>query len=119
MSETESEAQASELVLEFELDAPVEKVWRAISIPAFRDKWLPPGDLVGAEPVSSTPSEEVRYRMRDDEPPFLESTVTFQVLPNAAGGTRLRIIHAPADARMQRQPPRAANSNWPCLMRAA
>ena len=67
----------------------------------------------------SVPSEEVRYRMRDDEPPFLESTVTFQVLPNAVGGTRLRVIHAPADARAQRQLPRAANSNWRCLMRAA
>ena len=57
--------------------------------------------------------------MRDAEPPFLESTVTFQVLPNAVGGTRLRIIHAPTDIRLQRQLPRAANSNWPGLMRAA
>jgi uncharacterized protein YndB with AHSA1/START domain len=119
MSETESDAQADDLVLEYDLDAPIEKVWRALSIPAFRDKWLPAGDLVGAEPVSSTPSEEVRYRMRDDEPPFLESTVTFQVVPNAVGGTRLRIIHGPCDARLQRSTPRAANSNWPCLMRAA
>ena len=119
MSETESEAQANDLVLEYELDAPVEKVWRAISIPAFREKWLPTQDLVDAKPVSSVPSEEVRYRMRDDEPPFLESTVTFQVLPNAVGGTKLRIIHGPVDIRLQLKPPRAANNNWPCLMRAA
>ena len=119
MSEAESEAQASDLVLEYELDAPVEKVWRAISIPAFRDRWLPTKDLVGAEPVSAVPNEEVSYQMRDGEPPFLESTVTFQVLPNAVGGTRLRIIHAPADVRLQLRLPRAANSNGPCLMRAA
>ena len=119
MSETQSEAQGNNLVLEYELDAPVEKVWRAISIPAFRERWLPTQDLVDAKPVSSVPSEEVRYRMRDDEPPYLESTVTFQVLPNAVGGTRLRIIHGPAAARLQRQPPRAANSNRPCLMLAA
>src|SRR5438132_14366988 len=82
MSGTELEAPTDEIVLEYELDAPVEKVWRAISIPAFRAKWLPTEDLVDAEPVLSVPREEVRYRMRDDEPPFLESTVTFQVLPN-------------------------------------
>lgn len=119
MSDTESEAQTSELVLEYDLDAPVEKVWRAISIPAFREKWLPTEDLVDAEPVPSVPSGEIRYRMRDGEPPFLESSVTFQILPNAVGGTRLRIIHSPVDARLQRQPPKAANSNWPCLMCAA
>jgi len=123
MSETGSAAhsrdRADDLVLEYELDAPVDKVWRALSIPAFREKWLPTQDLVDTEPVSSVPREEVRYRMRDDEPPYLESTVTFQVLPNAVGGTRLRIIHGPVAARAQRQPPRAANSNWPCLMRAA
>jgi uncharacterized protein YndB with AHSA1/START domain len=119
MSETETDTPTDDLVLEYELDAPVEKVWRALSIPEFRAKWLPTEDLVESEPVSSVPSEEVRYKMREDEPPFLESTVTFQVLPNAVGGTRLRIIHGPVDARLRRQPPRAANSNWPCLMRAA
>ena len=119
MSETAPEAPTSELVFEFELDAPVEKVWRALGIRAFREKWLPATDLLDVEPVSSTHSEEVRYRMRDDEPPFLESIVTFQVLPNAVGGTRLRIVHDLVDTRVQRLPPRAANSNWPCLMRAA
>jgi uncharacterized protein YndB with AHSA1/START domain len=119
MSEIESETQADDLVLEYELDAPVEKVWRAISVPAFRERWLPKEDLIGAEPVSSVPSEEVRYRMRDHEPPFLESTVTFQILPNAVGGTRLRIIHGLLDPRAQGQLPKAANNNWPCLMRAA
>ena len=44
-----------ELVFEYELDAPPEKVWRAISIPAFREKWLPNRDLADAEPVASAP----------------------------------------------------------------
>jgi uncharacterized protein YndB with AHSA1/START domain len=119
MNDIEAEGQTKDLVLEYELDAPLEKVWRAISIPALRERWLPTGALADAEPLSSVPSVEISYRMRDNEPPFLESTVTFQVLPNAVGGTRLRIIHGPADARLARQPPRAANSNGPCLMRAA
>lgn len=57
--------------------------------------------------------------MRDDEPPFLESVMTFQVTPNTVGGTRLKIIHGLADARLERHLPRAANNNWTCLMLAA
>jgi uncharacterized protein YndB with AHSA1/START domain len=115
MSEIEADEKTKDLVLEYELDAPPEKVWRAISIGAFRDKWLPNEALVSAEPISSSPGEEVRYSMREDEPPFLESVVTFQVRPNADGGTRLRIIHGLVSAKL----PQAANSNETCLMRAA
>jgi uncharacterized protein YndB with AHSA1/START domain len=118
MSETKADQAASDLVFEYELDAPPEKVWRAISIPAFRDKWLPKDALVSAEPVSTEPGEEIRYGMRESEPPFLESVVTFQVRPNADGGTKLRIIHDLVSARRMRQP-RAANEDWPTLMRAA
>jgi len=111
--------QADHLVLDFDLDAPPEKVWRALSIAELREKWLPKAALADAEPVGSVSGEEVRYRMRDDEPPFLESVVTFQLSPNADGGTHLKIIHRLADARLQLQLPRAANSNGRCLMRAA
>ena len=119
MTDLEAEGQAKELVLEYELDAPPEKVWRAISIAEFREKWLPKGDLADAEPVSSAPGEEIRYRMRDTEPPFLESIVTLQVNANVAGSTTLRIIHGPVDVRLAQQPPKAANSNRLLLMRAA
>ncbi|MDQ8728891.1 SRPBCC domain-containing protein [Bradyrhizobium sp. LHD-71] len=116
MNEIKADAKTQDLVLEYELDAPPEKVWRAISIPAFRDKWLPTEALASAEPVALAPGEEIRYSIREDEPPFLESVVTFQVKPNAEGGTHLRIIHRLMGAR---RVPQAANSNWPCLMRAA
>ena len=116
MSETEADGKSKDLVLEYELDAPPERVWRAISIAEFRDRWLPKEALVTAEPVSSAPGTEIRYSIREDEPPFLESVVTFQVRPGTEGGTRLRIIHGLASARLA---PQAANSNWPCLMRAA
>jgi uncharacterized protein YndB with AHSA1/START domain len=68
MSETEPEKQAEDLVFEYELDAPPEKVWRAISTPGFRDKWLPREDLADADPVSTAPGGEIRYAMRDCEP---------------------------------------------------
>ncbi|MGY3449423.1 SRPBCC family protein [Bradyrhizobium sp. USDA 4353] len=119
MTDFKAASQDEDLVLDYDLDAPPEKVWRAISSPALRETWLPSGDLADAAPISSISGEEVRYRMRDDEPPYLESIVTFQLTPNADGGTRLRIIHGLPATTLLRQMPRAANSNAHCLMRAA
>jgi hypothetical protein len=104
------------LVLEYEFDAPPAKVWRAVTIPALRERWLPDCDLAGAEPESSIPCEEVRYRLRDSEPPFRESHVIFRIEPNEDGGTRFRIIQQACD--ISAKLPQPANSNC-CLMRAA
>ncbi|MBR0773680.1 SRPBCC domain-containing protein [Bradyrhizobium diazoefficiens] len=104
------------LVLEYEFDAPPAKVWRAVTIPALRERWLPDCDLAGAEPESSIPCEEVRYRLRDSEPPFRESRVIFRIEPNEDGGTRFRIIQQACDELTRL--PQPANSNC-CLMRAA
>ena len=116
MTDTKPKAPAKDdLVLEYELDAAPEKVWRAVSSPALREKWLPREELADGEPIVTAPGEEVRYRMREDAPPFLESIVTFQVRPNTEGGTILRIVHGLVDVR----PAQPANSNTPWLMRAA
>lgn len=106
----------ADLVLEFEFDAPPAKVWRAVTIPALRERWLPDCDLAGAEPESSIPGEEVRYRMRESEPPFRESQVIFRIEANEDGGTRFRIIQQGCDVGVKLPTP--ANSNR-CLMRAA
>jgi uncharacterized protein YndB with AHSA1/START domain len=119
MSDTEPEKQAEILVFEYELDAPPEKVWRAISVPGFRDKWLPEEDLADADPVSTAPGEEIRYAIRDGEPPFLESVVTFQVRPGADGGSVLRVVHGLTDARLVPRKVPAANNNGPRMMLAA
>jgi len=119
MSDQETDRQDKELVLEFELDAPPETVWRAISLPAFREKWLPGGDLANAEPVSTVPGEEIRYRMREEQPPFLESLVAFQIRRDLNGGTILRIVHQLTDTRQRPERTPAANSNQPALMCAA
>jgi hypothetical protein len=95
--ETEEEA---EIALEYELDAAPEKVWRAIAVAAFRERWLPPTDLAEPEPIASVPGVEVQYRMREEGSPFPESTVTFRIEPGPQGGALLRIIHRiDADAR--------------------
>jgi uncharacterized protein YndB with AHSA1/START domain len=85
--------EKAEIALEYELDAAPEKVWRAIAIAAFRERWLPEADLAGPEPIGSILGVEVRYRMREDGAPFPESTVTFRIEPGARGGALLRIIH--------------------------
>jgi uncharacterized protein YndB with AHSA1/START domain len=117
-SERNAEAPVDEIVLEVDLDAPPEKVWRAISIPDYRERWLPETGLADVEPLSSSPGETITYRVRDEEPPHLESLVTFELSPGADGGSRLRIVHRLADARLMPSPP-AANDNEAALMCAA
>ena len=55
MSETGTGRPDPGLVLEYQLDAPPEKVWRAISTPELRERWLPSRDLAADEPVSTVP----------------------------------------------------------------
>jgi len=113
-----AETDRNQLVLDYEFEAPPEKVWRAVTIPALRERWLPDADLAGAEPETTIAGEEVRYRLRDPQPPFLESCVTFRLTPTPAGGTRVHIIHE-IDADQRRALAlRSANSN-DVLMRAA
>ena len=92
--------------MEFCFDAPPEKVWRAVSIAQYRERWLPGADLVQDEPVAVEEGSAVSYRMRDSEPPHEESVVTFQNAADGAGGTRLEIIQ-----RIVVEVPAAANAN--------
>ncbi len=119
MNEEKTKEQDGGVELEFDLGDPPQKVWRAISIPEFRERWLPKEALADRDAITVTPGQEVRYRLRDDSPPFLESTVTFTITPNATGGTCLRIVHELTDARFDRMARAAANSNSPPLMLAA
>lgn len=119
MNNDKAKQQNPGIDLEFDLDALPQKVWRAISIPGFRESWLPKDSLTDSEPAVVTPGEAVRYRMRDEAPPFLESTVTFTIVPNTTGGTRLRIVHELTDARLDRTEMQAANNNRLSLMLVA
>lgn len=107
------------LVLDCEFDASSEAVWRAVSDPELRERWLPTKDLADAEPLRVVPGEEIRYRMREEAPPFLESVVTFRLSPGAAGGTRLMIVHDLTDLRLARSAVTPANSNCHTVMLAA
>jgi uncharacterized protein YndB with AHSA1/START domain len=118
MSDVENAGTDRTMIFEYELDAPPQKVWRAVSRPDLRALWLPKEALAHPEATLLVPGQEARYTMRDSDPPFLESAVTFQLSPTAAGGTRLRIVHRLVDARLDRAPT-AANGNRPTMMLAA
>jgi hypothetical protein len=107
------------VVLEYTLEATPETVWRAVTTPALREKWLPAGDLADESPIAFTRGKEVQYRMREKEPPFFESTVTFRILPGADGSTHFMIIHRLDGMEQKPLSIEPANSNGACVMRAA
>ncbi|MGC6387377.1 SRPBCC family protein [Ewingella sp. S1.OA.A_B6] len=109
-----TERKNKHVVLKYDLDAPPEKVWRAISLSSLRQQWLPSQVLAESAPVCSIPGKEICYKMQDDEPPYLASMVTFQLMPNPQGGTTLTIIHGLEDARLM-----PAHGAQPGLMCAA
>lgn len=119
MNDRKTQHPTDGILLEYDLSEPPQKVWRAISVPELREAWLPGQALAHPEATTITPGEEVRYRLRDSSPPFLESTVTFTITPNGHGGTSLRIIHELDCTVSARAPKAAANDNSRLLMLAA
>jgi uncharacterized protein YndB with AHSA1/START domain len=111
------------VTVECGLDAPPEKVWRALTQPALVADWLgalPEGDAQRRdgktyEIVEASPYTHLRYRWRDDARDGAADTfVTFELSRRDDGGTWFRLVHAPA-----RAPMRGANGNAPPLALAA
>ncbi len=119
MNEGKTKEHDGVVELEFDLADPPQKVWCAVTIPELRERWLPKEALAHPDAITVTLGKEVRYKLRDDTPPFLESTVTFTITPNATGGTCLRIVHELTDARSDGITRAPANSNSPTLVLAA
>lgn len=98
-----------EVVLEFEIEASPAKIWRAVTIPEYRNQWLPEKTLVDGEPLDVETGRSIRYQILDEEPPFAQSAVTFEVETGANGHSVFRIIHTrPALYSLQ-----SANCNAP------
>lgn len=106
------------LVFECALEAPPEKVWRALTIPEYLKRWLRPDGGLDLSVVTSEENRSLTYRWRESGAGAVagveESLVTFELTPTGDGGTWFRLTHAPMAL------PVAANSNGPAtLMRAA
>jgi uncharacterized protein YndB with AHSA1/START domain len=124
----DGETESDVLRYEVELDAPLAKVWRAVTIPEFVERWLPARPNEAEAPLSPPVSirlldqeacQFVRYGWRDEDQASPESVVTFHLSANEAGGTTFRIVHefAPASLKGNIGPP--ANLNRPRLLLAA
>ena len=101
---------ADTLVFETTLDAPPEKVWRALSIPEYLDRWLQPPADAEISVVAAEENRSLTYRWRE---PSEDSLVTFEIAPHDDGGTWFRLTHAPISM------PAAANNNETVMMLAA
>lgn len=117
MSDARAEVQETELVLTFAVDAPPEKVRRAIETPELRALWLPGCTPADAEPLPAISGGDLRFRLRDDGGAPVETAVTFRIEPGANGGTLLTVTHEIPKARVRG--PAAANDDRRTLMRAA
>jgi uncharacterized protein YndB with AHSA1/START domain len=87
------------LEYEFDIDEPVEKVWRALTIREIALAWMLPDENdadereVDCQLVHVEPRRSVTYRWQRDAEE--ESFVTFELTP-LRSGTRLRLTHGPA-----------------------
>jgi uncharacterized protein YndB with AHSA1/START domain len=111
MDAHEDRAESRSIAFEYELDEPVEKVWRALTTPEIVAEWLLPNDLeteegarftfrntsepIDCEIISIEEQRSIRFAWRDEEARRngLDSTVTFEVEGTTNGGTHLRIVH--------------------------
>ena len=104
------------LVFECALDAPPEKVWRALTIPDYLERWLKPERQVDLAVVTAEENKSLTYRWREAGQGAIlgmeDSLVTFELTPTTNGGTWFRLTHAPMAV------PVAANSNEPMMMAA-
>ena len=104
------------LVFECALDAPPEKVWRALTIPEYLERWLKPAQDVDLAVVTAEENRSLTYRWREAGQGAIvgmeDSLVTFELTPTTDGGTWFRLTHEPIAV------PVAANSNGPMMLAA-
>jgi uncharacterized protein YndB with AHSA1/START domain len=97
------------LVFECALDAPPEKVWRALTMPEYLERWLKPEQEIDLAVVTAEENKSLTYRWREAGQGAVvgmeDSLVTFELTPTNDGGTWFRLTHAPIAV------PVAANSN--------
>jgi uncharacterized protein YndB with AHSA1/START domain len=108
------------VVFETMLEAPPEKVWRALAIPEYRERWLKRPADAEIDVIASDENRSLTFRWREPGQGVAadpqESLVTFELTPEANGCTWFRLTHAPLGM------PVAANNNeraGPLLMLAA
>lgn len=108
------------LVFECVLAAAPEKVWRALTVPHYLERWLKPAheavERIDMTLVSAEENRSLRYLWRESGQGAIvgaeDSLVTVELTPLADGGTWFRLTHGPL------QMPAAANGNGTMRMAA-
>ncbi|WEX11575.1 SRPBCC domain-containing protein [Chelativorans sp. AA-79] len=119
--EDEADTRPDEVVVECEMEASPEKLWRALTQEPFLADWLGarPADEDAQGPsypiVEAKPYSRVRYAWHDPESPDAPPAVTVELERLSAGRTWFRLTHGETTARVGG----AANSNRPPLALAA
>ncbi|WP_159587896.1 SRPBCC family protein [Chelativorans xinjiangense] len=122
----EVETRPDEILVECEMEASPQTLWRALTEEELLADWLGARPAAEGEDamegpryriVEAEPYDRLRYAWHDpscpDAPPF----VTIELEPIAGGRTRFRLTHGQVAARAPAI--RAANSNTPPLALAA
>lgn len=105
-----------EVMVDCELDAAPEKVWRALTVPELAAQWLETdraGESAAGERsyalIEAEPCNRVRYAWRDETASEPDTVVTIDLSPAPDGRTRFRLTHSVAERAI----PVAVNSNRP------
>lgn len=112
---SEPQGKPESVTVECALEEAPDKVWRALSIPEFRDSWLTPkSESYAAEVIEAEPPRRLTLSWRDGADDAAE-VVTFTLSPTPTGGTWLRLVH---DRVAPMRLPIPANANT-MMLRAA
>jgi len=82
------------LTFDFDLDAPPEKVWRALTVPAFVDRWLTPDEPAGSRSAKTVVAEVIEA----DAPRRVHDA-----MPGHSASLRKRRKRVPDHPRVARQ----------------
>ncbi len=101
-----------EVMVDCELDAAPEKVWRALTVPQWLETDRTGENAAGERSYSlieAEPCNRVRYAWRDETASEPDTVVTIDLSPAPDGRTRFRLTHSVAERAI----PVAVNSNRP------
>jgi uncharacterized protein YndB with AHSA1/START domain len=116
--------EANTVVVETDIEAPPERVWRALSEPDLAAAWLAPGEMstepgdrftldddgrkIDCEVLEAEPARRLRLGWREGDG-GVASEVTISITPTPSGGAHLRVVHGPVVISLAQARTRAAS----------